>query len=68
MREMHEYCHAGQDGTLCRFRSEGYWAVKAGHLAKKVKKNCILCRKLDHEHLSQVMGDIPDSRLVNPVA
>ena len=68
MREMHEYCHAGQDGTHCRFRSEGYWAVKAGHLAKKVKKNCILCRKLNLEHLSQVMGDIPDSRLVNPVA
>ena len=41
--EIHEYCHPGQDGTLSRFRSEGYWAVKAGYLAKKVKKNYKIC-------------------------
>ena len=25
MRESHQFCHAGQDGTLSRFRAQGFW-------------------------------------------
>ena len=45
MRSAHNHCHAAQDGTLSRFRMQGYWAVKAGLLAKKVSSSCVDCRK-----------------------
>ena len=68
MREAHEFCHASQDGTLSRFRSQGYWTVRACHLAKRVKNDCITCRKLDPKILSQIMGGIPTERLLEPMA
>ena len=40
-----EDCHAGQDGTLARFRAEGYWVVRGSHLAKCVVNGCVPCRK-----------------------
>ena len=36
MQSSHNHSHVAADGTLCRFRMEGYWAVKAGVIAKKV--------------------------------
>ena len=68
MRESHQYCHAGQDGTLSRFRAEGFWTVRAGHLAKKAKTECVPCRKMNHETLQQPMGEIPAESLQEPVA
>ena len=46
MRNAHLFSHAGLDGTLSRFRSNGYWTVRAGHLAKSVKNKCVPCRKV----------------------
>ena len=68
MTESHNFCHAGHDGTLCRFRAQGYWAVKAGCLAKKTRSECISCRKIDRILLSQPLGGFPLDRLSEPVA
>ena len=35
MEDAHKFCHGGQDSTLSRFRSEGFWTLKGGCLAKK---------------------------------
>ena len=68
MRHVHQISHPGQDGTLCRFRGQGYWAVKAGNLAKKVKNDCVTCRKLAQQLLCQPMGGIPAERLSQLIA
>ena len=68
MRESHQFSHSGQDGTLSRFRSNGYWTTRGGHLAKKLKNECVPCRKEDRKTLQQPMGDLPDERLNQLVA
>ena len=68
MRDSHQFCHAGQDGILSRFRAQGFWTLRAGHLAKKVKNDCIPCRKINHVTLCQPMGEIPAERLQEPMA
>ena len=68
MRFSHEFCHAGQDGTLSRFRMLGFWAVRAGILAKSVKQHCVTCRKISKTLLHQPLGQFPDGLFSNPVA
>ncbi len=68
MRKAHEHSHLRQDGTVARFRCEGFWTVRAGQLAKTIVDNCVTCRKLYHKLLSQKMGDIPEERLQDPHA
>ena len=68
MREAHQFAHPGQDGTLSRFRANGYWTTRGGQLAKKVKFECVPCRKEDHVKLQQPMGDLPEARLKQHVA
>ena len=53
----HQFSHSGQDGTLSRFHADGYWAVRAGHIARKVKNWCIPCRKIAKITLTQPMGE-----------
>ena len=65
MRDSHQFSHAGQDGTLSRFHMNGFWTVRAGHLAKNVKQQCVPCRKVDGIKMSQVMGEFPQDRFVN---
>ena len=68
MRECHLFGHYGQDGTLSRFRSQGFWTTAGGQLAKKVKNQCVPCRKMNHITLQQPMGEIPEDRLKQPIA
>ena len=42
--------------------------MRAGHLAKSVKNQCVLCRKVSAKTLPQIMGDIPKDRLNDAVA
>ena len=63
MREAHLLAHQGQDGTLARFRARGYWTTRGGQLAKKVKTNCVPCRKVDHKTMTQPMGELPEDLL-----
>ena len=63
MLDSHEKKHGGISETVGRFRLSGYWTVKANILAKKIKENCVTCKYLDHEPISQLMGPIPKDRL-----
>ena len=65
MRDAHQFNHTGHDGTLSRFWADGFWTVRAGHLAKKVKDSCVPCRKVSTSTSSQVMGEIPQEQLMN---
>ena len=68
MRESHQFSHSGQDRTLSRFRSQGYWTVRGGQLARKVKTDCVPCRKANHEIMRQPMGMLPEDRLNFPIS
>ena len=68
MRAAHCHSHVATDGTLSRFRMEGYWAVRARCLAKKVASACIPCRKNSHKMILPPMGGIPADQLKQPVA
>ena len=68
MRSAHSHSHVAQDGTLCRFRMQGYWTVRAGLLAKRVVSECIDCRKNSHKTISQPMGEIPADVLKQAMA
>ena len=68
MRECHLFGHYGQDGTLSRFRSQGFWTTRGGQLAKQVKSQSVPCRKMDHITLQQPMGEFPEDRLKQPIA
>ena len=68
MRKAHKHSHLLQDGTVARFRCEGFWTVRCGHLAKSVVAKCVDCRKLSRRLLQQKMGEIPEERLQNPYA
>ena len=68
MKHSHQFHHEGHDSTLNRFRTMGYWTVRGGHLAKSVKKSCVLCRKTDAITLTQPMGPFPPEVLADPVA
>ena len=63
MREAHLMGHPGRDATLARFRTRGYWTTRGGQLAKKVKTNCVPCRKVDHKTLTPPMGELPEDVL-----
>ena len=63
MKEAHVFAHGGQDATLSRFRSQGFWTVRGGVVAKKVKNQCVPCRKADPKLLQQVMGSFPEDKL-----
>ena len=68
MREAHETRHSGVSSTVGQFRLNGFWVPQANRLAKKVKQQCIMCRRLDLQPIKQIMGSVPKERLVNPVA
>ena len=69
MEESHRTHHSGQDGTLNRFRAQGYWTVRGGHLARNVKNKCVPCRKNGTKNnLNQPMGDFPPEMLDDPKA
>ena len=66
MEEVHRFAHPGMDGTLSRFRSQGYWTVRGGHLAKKVRNSCVPCRKDGAKTVNQTMGEFPPEMLKDP--
>ena len=68
MEKCHRHSHLLQDGTVARFRCEGFWTVRCGQLAKKVVDKCVDCRKVTHRLLAQRMGEIPEERLQDPHA
>ena len=68
MEKAHRRKHSGVEETVAQFRLQGYWTTQASKLAKKVKSECITCRRLDKKPMIQEMGNIPKDLLVNQVA
>ena len=68
MEQAHRNSHRAGDGTLSRFRMEGFWTVKAGVLAKKVAYACVPCRERSRKTLVQPLGELPADQLKEPVA
>ena len=68
MEEAHSRRHGGIADTVATFRLMGYWAPHAAETARLVKRNCVICRYLDHHPIGQIMGNVPPERLLNPVA
>ena len=56
MLQAHNKAHVGVEATVVQFRSDGHWTVRAGHLAKKIRGKCVVCRYLDRPLLGQRMG------------
>ena len=56
MIQAHEKAHLVVEATVVQFRSDGYWVVQAGKLAKMIKGRCVICRYLDKPLLGQRMG------------
>ena len=54
--QAHQRSHAGVESIVVQFRSNGYWVVQAGKLAKMIKGWCVICRYLDKPLLGQRMG------------
>ena len=56
MKAAHDFAHSGVEATVVQFRSDGWWSVRAGKLAKGIKNKCVRCRYLDLSQLTQRMG------------
>ena len=58
MKHSNLFSNAGLDGTLSRFYSKGYWAVRAEHLARAIKNRCVTRRKIKKVTIEQPFGGI----------
>ena len=68
MEKSHRFSHSGMDGTVSRFRMQGFWAIGAGRVAKSVKNSCVPCRKSSGKPLYEPCGEIPAEQLQQPMA
>ena len=63
MREAHHAVgHQGRDHTLWRLR-ERFWVIGAGVDVRKMVKSCVVCRKVNAQPQTQLMADLPRSRV-----
>lgn len=51
--------HAGVDTLVSTLRS-GYWIVSLRRQAKRVKRECVACKRLDSKHCSQPVAPLPE--------
>ena len=58
----HCLTHSGVKASVAKSRLF-YWIPQAGKLMKPIKRNCIKCRLLDAEALTQLMAPVPPFRL-----
>jgi hypothetical protein len=68
MLQAHQRGHVGVNTTVVKFRQAGYWTPRAGMIARRIRKDCVTCRRLDSVTIKQRMGAVPRDRLVSPVA
>ena len=62
-RHVHRYGHSGVASTTAKVRRK-FWILRAHNLAKKVKRECVFCKKIEHQVESQLMADLPQKRLM----
>lgn len=64
MEEIHrKVSHTGPELTLSESRCH-FWIVCGQNLAKKVVKDCVVCRKLHRQPHTTLMADLPRERIM----
>ena len=63
VRDSHYDAHLGTEWVLCKVR-ERFWIVGARKLIKKVKRDCVTCKRLYAYPMSQQMAGLPPERCV----
>ena len=61
-RSMHELGHHGVATTTAKTRRK-FWILQAHRLAKTVKYRCVKCRAAEHRRETQMMANLPTSRV-----
>ena len=61
-RHIHNQAHRGPRADVAKIRTE-YWMVGVQRLAKRIRHNCIDCRRLHGKLQQQVMAPLPMERL-----
>ncbi|XP_068742502.1 uncharacterized protein [Montipora capricornis] len=62
VQHAHQFGHPGVVTTVAKTRTK-YWNVRAHDLVKSIKFRCVVCREIGARVESQVMADLPQSRL-----
>ena len=60
--KIHNECHSGVSATVCRVRLR-FWIVKLEKLVRKIRFNCVICRKNTRKTVDQIMAPLPEARL-----
>ena len=61
-RHFHQIGHAGVATTVAKIRTK-FWIIRAHDLAKSVKFRCVCCREIEARTETQLMADLPRTRL-----
>ena len=61
-RHFHQIGHAGVATTVSKIRTK-FWIIRAHDLAKSVKFRCVCCREIEARTETQLMADLPRTRL-----
>ena len=61
-QESHDDCHVGTEWVLSQLRRR-FWIIKARSIPKKIRRNCIVCKRLYAKPSVQRMADLPPERL-----
>lgn len=62
IKEFHDRDHAGIETTLCKLQNK-FWIPQARRLIRRIKSQCVTCRKLERRIIGQSMGPVPKERL-----
>ncbi|XP_076032463.1 uncharacterized protein LOC143020186 [Oratosquilla oratoria] len=61
VRDCHNSSHVGVEWTLSRVRKK-FWIIRGRKLVKRVKMDCIVCKRLYGAPMNQRMSDLPPER------
>ena len=61
--DYHGYAHLGTEWVLSKLRKR-YWIVRARPLIKRIKHNCVTCKRLYSGSMEQKMADLPPERCI----
>ncbi|XP_076065116.1 uncharacterized protein LOC143039141 [Oratosquilla oratoria] len=61
VRDCHNSSHVGVEWTLSRVRKK-FWIIRGRKLVKRVKMDCIVCKRLYGDPMNQRMSDLPPER------
>ena len=60
--KIHNESHSGVSATSCKVRLR-FWIVKLEKLVRKIRLNCVICRKNAKKCMDQIMAPLPEARL-----